>query len=88
MAIEILIGVLVAVLAAGTTVAALIGLAGLAGVARLIRCEHCNRLGLTSGSQPLMSCMNCRHERVLHPLAVRHRHWSDGTVDAHSPRHA
>lgn len=88
MAIEILIGVLVAVLAAATTCAALIGLAGMLGVARLTRCEHCNHLGLTSGAQPLTSCMNCRHERVLHPIAWRHEHWADSHGDRRFARHA
>jgi hypothetical protein len=82
MPIEILIGVLVAVLAVATTFAAIVGIAGLCGLVRLIRCEHCDRLTVTSGAQPLASCVNCRHERVLHPIAVRHHRYTDG----HAPR--
>jgi hypothetical protein len=75
MAIEILIGVLVAVLALATVAAAYLGLAGITGVIRFGRCEHCGRLGVTSAEEHLQSCMNCRHERILHPILVLHRSW-------------
>jgi hypothetical protein len=88
LAIEILIGILVGLLAVATTIAAVVGLAGLVGVVRLGRCQHCNRLGVTSGPEPLMSCLNCRHERVLHPIAVRHRPGTAAPADRQLPRHA
>lgn len=78
MPIEILIGVLVGVLAVATTFAALVGVAGLVGLVQLSRCQHCDRLTVTSGAQPSASCVNCRHERVLHPIAVRHHRYGDG----------
>lgn len=83
MPIEILVGVLVAILAVTTTFAALVGIAGLAGLVQLSRCEHCDRLTVTSGAQPLASCVNCRHERVLHPIAVRHHRYADGHASHH-----
>jgi hypothetical protein len=80
MAVEILIGVLVAVLAVATVAAAYLGLAGVVGVIRFGRCEHCGRLGVTRAEEHLLSCLNCRHERILHPILVLHRTWESHHV--------
>lgn len=75
MVVEVIAGVLVFVLLAATTVAALIGLAGAFGVFRLVRCAQCGRLDMSSATDPSRSCLYCRHDRLLHPMSLlRHAH--------------
>ncbi|MGI8882576.1 MAG: hypothetical protein ACR2KJ_19140 [Jatrophihabitans sp.] len=70
MAIEVVIGLLVLVLAVGTTAAMFIGLAGIFGVMILARCEQCGRLDMAAASDMSRPCMYCRHEQLFHPVAL------------------
>ncbi len=73
MSVEVLTGVLVIILAVATTAMLALGVAGAAGVVHYLRCEQCHRLSMVSGDSPTPTCVHCQHERLLHPMAVRHR---------------
>ena len=75
--VEVLTAMLVVSLAFLVTVALWVGLLGAVGAARMVRCDRCGRLGLSSSSEPLATCVRCRHEHLLHPvLAIQHTHGS------------
>lgn len=78
MTIEIITGVLVGILAVVSVAAALIGLAGMFGLVRTSRCPGCGRFGVTVIDSAAANCLNCRHERMLHPVAVLHRTHAHG----------
>ena len=69
-----LVGVLlVAGLFVVGTVALWVGLLGVLGAVRLVRCDRCGRLGITSASEPLVTCSRCRHDHLLHPITALHQ---------------
>lgn len=77
MAVEVVIGILAAALAAVTVVAAVIGLLGVSGVAVFNRCEGCDRLMIRRRSRGAAAsdCTRCRHPHLTHPVhSVRHPH--------------
>ena len=79
MVIEIITGVLVAALAIVTIFAAYIGVAGMFGHVYFSSCTHCGRRSMSLSADPHASCVNCRHELLLHPVASAHRvHHSHG----------
>ena len=70
--VEVVAGVLVAASAIVVTMAGITGLLGILGAIRFVRCDRCRRLGISSPSLPLRSCVQCRHGLLLHPFYVRH----------------
>jgi DNA-directed RNA polymerase subunit RPC12/RpoP len=77
---EVLTVALIVFLATAATALIYLGLLGMIGQLHLVRCAACNHLTFSSADQPKLSCPNCRHPVLLHPLrAVRHsRHPSGG----------
>lgn len=78
MVIEIITGVLVAALGVFTIFAAYIGVAGMFGHVYFSSCRHCGRRSMSLSAEPHPSCVNCRHELLLHPVATTHRHHPHG----------
>jgi hypothetical protein len=78
--LEVIAGVLVTALAIATVFAAVTGLLGAVGAVRFVRCSSCRRLGVTSRDEAMPTCVNCRHERLLHPVYQWHH------VHAGAPR--
>jgi hypothetical protein len=78
MVVEVVTGVLVSLLAIASVVAGAVGILCLMGAARLTRCQACGHLGLAAAHGPLRSCLQCRHERLFHPVLAHHagRHTS------------
>jgi hypothetical protein len=72
MGIEVVLGVLSAVVLAVTVWMAMVGLLGMSGEVRFVRCTACRHLVVTARSAPVASCGYCRHPRLLHPT-----HWLD-----------
>lgn len=73
MVVEIVLGVLIAVLGVATIVAAYVGILGMMGAAPLHRCDQCGHLCLTARIRSAGDCGYCRHDRLLHPMwALRH----------------
>jgi hypothetical protein len=69
---EALASALVVLLALASLAALYVGILGIFGVAHLTRCDHCGRLAFTGGREPPRSCLYCRHERLVHPVATLH----------------
>ncbi len=72
MLVEIVIALLVGCFFAIGIAALWIGLLGVAGEVRVARCERCGRLGVAPPSEPLRTCVRCRHEHLLHPVLALH----------------
>ena len=72
-ALEALIGGLVAVVFILGIAALWIGFLGIIGAGRFVRCDECGRIALVSASAPPRACLLCRHRRLLHPVTSVHR---------------
>ncbi len=72
MLVEIVAIALAAVLALLTLGVAEVALLAILAVLRIVRCAHCHRLLLTRRVGPLQACVQCRHERLLHPIHAIH----------------
>jgi molybdenum cofactor biosynthesis enzyme MoaA len=72
MVIEVLAVLLAAAFALVTLGVADVAFLAIVGVVRISRCAHCHRLRLTTGEGPLEACLQCRHERLLHPIHAAH----------------
>jgi molybdenum cofactor biosynthesis enzyme MoaA len=72
MAVEVVAIVLAGALALVTLGVADVAFLVIMGVVRLSRCAHCHRMRLTTGEGPLKACVQCRHERLLHPIHPAH----------------
>jgi hypothetical protein len=70
MAIEIVAGVLVVLLALVSTAALYIGMCALFGLTRFVRCRDCRSLTFTATED--RACLSCRHRRLMHPGAMLH----------------
>lgn len=71
-ALEIVIGLGVAVLAAAVTWMAIVGLMGVGGMVRLQRCRGCGHLVATPLGQRTVACPICSHPRLAHVLPPVH----------------
>jgi len=79
-AVEVLTAVVVLALAIVTTAAFYVGVLGALGLIRYVRCDRCGHLGLTSASEPLRSCLHCRHGQLFHPhFALHHARAEHGS---------
>jgi hypothetical protein len=72
MAIYVLIAILVSVLAVMTFAALAVGVLGLLGILRLERCARCGHLTATDARIPPLTCAQCRHPHLAHPIATLH----------------
>jgi hypothetical protein len=69
MAIYVVIAILVGVLAVVTFAALAVGVLSLLGVLRLERCARCGHLTATEARFPPLTCAQCRHPHLAHPIA-------------------
>ena len=70
MAVYVVAGVLVAVLAVASLIAFAVGVLGAFGAPCLIRCAQCRHM--TLGVRHSTNCLQCRHPRPKHPIAAGH----------------
>lgn len=73
MAIFVVIGVLIGLLAIVTLAALVLGLLGAGGLVNLVRCTRCAHLVINGQDNSNPICPYCRHEHLAHPLTtLRH----------------
>ncbi|MGE2736779.1 hypothetical protein [Mycolicibacterium vaccae] len=63
---------LIAVLAAAATLAIFLGLANWFGGFYVVRCAQCRHLTFSTTNQPTISCTQCRHPVLTHPIHALH----------------
>ena len=71
--IEVVGGVLFAMLVLATASMGVFGGLGMLGVVRLVRCPTCGHLTTASGTAPPDHCAHCRHAALYHPLQALHQ---------------